>query len=34
VRYRLDEAREQPNVFDADIARMRNRFQNGTGPGS
>ena len=33
VRYRVDEAREQPNVFDADIARMRSRFQNGTGPG-
>ena len=33
MRYRLDEAREQPNVFDADIARMRSRFQNGTGPG-
>jgi hypothetical protein len=32
MRYRLDEAREQPNVFDADIARMRSRFQNGTGP--
>lgn len=33
VRYRVDEAREQPNMFDADIARMRSRFQNGTGPG-
>jgi len=33
VRYRIDEAREQPNAFDADIARMRGRFQNGTGPG-
>jgi hypothetical protein len=33
VRYRVDEAREQPNAFDADIAQMRNRFQNGTGPG-
>ena len=31
--YRVDEAREQPNAFDADIARMRSRFQNGTGPG-
>ena len=27
------EEREQPNAFDADIARMRSRFQNGTGPG-
>ena len=33
ARYRIDEAREQPNAFDADIARMRGRFQNGTGPG-
>jgi hypothetical protein len=33
VRYRLDEARQQPNAFDADIARMRSHFQNGTGPG-
>jgi hypothetical protein len=33
VRYRVDEAREQPNMFDADIARMRSHFQNGTGPG-
>ena len=31
--YRIEEAREQPNAFDADIARMRNHFQNGTGPG-
>jgi hypothetical protein len=33
LRYRIDEARQQPNAFDADIARMRGRFQNGTGPG-
>ena len=33
LRYRIDEAREQPNAFDADIARMRSHFQNGTGPG-
>ena len=33
VRYRLDEERQQPNAFDADIARMRSHFQNGTGPG-
>jgi hypothetical protein len=33
VRYRIDETREQPNAFDADMARMRGRFQNGTGPG-
>jgi hypothetical protein len=33
VRYRLDEERQQPNAFDADIARMRSRFQNGAGPG-
>lgn len=33
MRYRLDDAREQPNVFDADVARMRGRFQNSTGPG-
>jgi hypothetical protein len=33
VRYRVDEEREHPNAFDADIARMRSRFQNGTGPG-
>jgi hypothetical protein len=32
-RYRLEEAREQPSPFDADLARMRSRFQNGTGPG-
>ena len=31
--YRIDEARQQPNAFDADIARMRSHFQNGTGPG-
>jgi hypothetical protein len=33
MRYRIDEARQQPNVFDADIARMRSHFQNGAGPG-
>ena len=25
MRYRLDDAREQPNVFDADIARPSSR---------
>jgi hypothetical protein len=33
MRYQTDEARKQPNVFDADIARMRSHFQNGAGPG-
>ena len=33
VRYRLDEERQQPNAFDADIARKRSHFQNGAGPG-
>ena len=33
LRYRIDEAREQPNAFDAEIARMRSPFQNGPGPG-